>query len=154
MTPRQLLTWRTGAWLFCLAAIAPIHAGQQPATPDAADQPSGLNPQFPRTPNANQFPRPQLNGQVPSIPEVGQFPPFNTWTFESAPQVALTKRAEAPRVVCGMVVVPGNADLDRKILRELPANAPKGVIRSVEGTCEPPVAVNVVPVPGTPSPVR
>lgn len=149
-THTLLTSSRTGILAFCLAAVASLHADQQPGT---ADQPSGIIP-FPRTPSASQFQRPQLDRQFQAAPEIKQFPPPTMWTSRLPLRVVTPNRAEAPRVVCGMVVVPGNADLDRKILREVPPDAPKGAIRSVEGTCEQPVAVNVVPAPGTPSPVR
>jgi len=150
MSMRHPFTFsRTGILVICLAASASLRAGQQPA-PGTADQPSGVRP-LPRTPNT-QFPRPQLDRQFQierpalAVPEINQFPPFKTGGWKlAAPVLTEAARADAPRVVCGMIVVPGNADLDRKILREVPPDAPKGVIRSVEGKCDSALAVTVDP---------
>jgi len=138
MSMRHPFTFsRTGILVICLAASASLRAGQQPA-PGTADQPSRAIP-LSRTPT--QFPRPQLDRQfgsnVPSVPQVREFSPFKTGD-RKLPALVRTDaaRADTPRVVCGMLIVPGHADLDRRILRPVDPNAPKGIIHTVEPQCE------------------
>jgi len=135
--------------------MASVHAGQQPAPPAPVRQAPGPAAQFPGIPNGHQFPVAPEHRLFSPTPQVKQSPPPQTGSLKlSTPPRAETAHLDEPRVVCGMVVIPGHADHDRKILRPVSPDAPKGVIESVEGTCEQPIAANVSPSVVTPSPGR
>src|SRR5678815_306414 len=97
---------RTGMFVTCLAA-APASAEQQQPDAPASPQPPSATPMtlFPRLPPGTTFPG------IPQTRQSPLFPPFTALAprvhFESAPA-----KPAGPRVVCGMLVVPANADLD------------------------------------------
>ena len=146
MRMNQLLTWRAGVLLSILVTAASLRAGQQP--PSSAPKIPGQGPsrQFPGIPNGPAFPVAPNTRQFFTVPEVKEFPPFKALNFKPPTVVVDARRPDAAHVVCGMLVVPGSADLDRKILRPVSPDAPKGAIQTVEGTCES-AAISVEPTP-------
>jgi hypothetical protein len=142
---RPSLTFRTAIFLMFAMPMASVRAGQSPTLPASAGRAPAPAAQFPGIPNGHQFPLAPETRQFSPIPEVKQFPPPKTLSLKlSTPIRVETTRVDESRVVCGMVVVPGHADHDRKILRPVSPDAPKGVIESVEGTCEGPL-VDIAP---------
>jgi hypothetical protein len=118
--------------------MASLRAGQPPGSPASPREAPGPTAQFPGIPNGYQFPLAPDNRRFSPIPEVKQFPPFPPPTalvlrdhFASA-----AAKPAGPRIVCGMLVAPANADLDPKILVPVPENAPKGVITTIDPQCE------------------
>ena len=94
---------------------------QDDSTPTA---PSPFGSLFPPTTQPELFPIRPLKGQ--------------TFTFN--PQVPLANlERPKPRVLCGMVIIPVDPDLDPDFVHEIPKDAPKGTMRVLP---PPPCEVN------------
>lgn len=105
------LSWRTAIRLsvLCLVMAAPAGAEQAAATwPTVTPSGSYLNLQPRRRPQA----RPPLWAPVRPTPAA--------------------ERASAPRVVCGMTMIPGNNGVDDRMVVVMPKDAARSTLRAVD----------------------
>lgn len=78
-----------------------------------------------------------LARQFQSIPETKEFPAPKWFTLSGQPPAYVYVVSPPERMVCHMVVVPVDPDVDPEILVPVPENAPKGTMKIVEPPCDP-----------------